>query len=221
MAKRPAPTEGGVGKVMEMLTEHSVEYVDLRFTDPRGKWQHTAQHVSTVKEDVFTEGFMFDGSSIAGWKAINESDMILMPDPATAVMDPFAAKASMILICDIVEPSTGQSYSRDPRGTAKRLEAFVKASGVGDTVLVGAEAEFFVFDSVKYRYWRQLRHVPDRQHGGPAGFLEGLPRGEHGAPSHCQGRLFPGAAGRQRERSACRDAVDDGRDGSADREASP
>ena len=99
----------------QMLTENSVEYVDLRFTDPRGKWQHTAQHVSTVDEDVFSDGFMFDGSSIAGWKAINECDMILMPDPATAVMDPFAAKPSLVLICDIMEPSTGQFYARDPR----------------------------------------------------------------------------------------------------------
>ncbi len=93
---------------------------------------------------------MFDGSSIAGWKAINESDMILMPDPATAVLDPFAAKPSLILFCDIVEPSTGQGYTRDPRGTAKRAEAYVKAAGVGDTVMVGAEAEFFIFDSVRF-----------------------------------------------------------------------
>jgi glutamine synthetase len=92
MAIKPEDSSAAVSKVLSMLTENSVEYVDLRFTDPRGKWQHTAQHVSTVDADVFTDGFMFDGSSIAGWKAINESDMILMPDPATAVMDPFAAK---------------------------------------------------------------------------------------------------------------------------------
>ena len=102
-------------KVLQMLTDNSVEYVDLRFTDPRGKWQHTAQHVSTMGEDAFADGLMFDGSSIAGWKAINESDMILMPDASTAVMDPFAAKPSMIVFCDIVEPSTGQFYS--PRST--------------------------------------------------------------------------------------------------------
>src|SRR6201994_672219 len=150
MARRPAGTNGGVGKVMEMLTEHSVEYVDLRFTDPRGKWQHTAQHVSTIEEDTFRDGIMFDGSSIAGWKAINESDMILMPDPDTAGMDPFAAKPSLVLICDIVEPSTGQPYNRDPRSTAKKAEAYVKASGVGDAVFFGPEAEFFVFDSVKF-----------------------------------------------------------------------
>src|SRR3978361_1318528 len=92
-------SEGGaIAKVLEMMNEHSVEYVDLRFTDPRGKWQHTAQHVSTINEDAFRDGIMFDGSSIAGWKAINESDMILMLDPATAVMDPFAAEHSNVLL---------------------------------------------------------------------------------------------------------------------------
>src|ERR1700749_1463848 len=150
MARRPADASNGVGKVMEMLTEHSVEYVDLRFTDPRGKWQHTAQHVSTIEEDTFRDGIMFDGSSIAGWKAINESDMILMPDADTAVMDPFSAKPSLILFCDIVEPSTGQPYNRDPRSTAKKAEAYLQSSGIGDSVLVGAEAEFFVFDSVRF-----------------------------------------------------------------------
>ena len=133
-----------------MLTEHSVEYVDLRFTDPRGKWQHTAQHVSTIDEDAFRDGIMFDGSSIAGWKAINESDMILMPDPDTAVMDPFSAKPSLILFCDIIEPSTGQPYNRDPRSTAKKAEAYLKSSGIGDTAFFGPEAEFFIFDSVRF-----------------------------------------------------------------------
>src|SRR6195952_3729791 len=125
-APKASTAASGVEKVMQMMQEHSVEYVDLRFTDPRGKWQHTAQHVSTIDEDVFRDGIMFDGSSIAGWKAINESDMILMLDPDTAVMDPFAAKPSLIVFCDIIEPSTGQPYTRDPRSTAKRVEAYVK-----------------------------------------------------------------------------------------------
>src|SRR5579863_7970740 len=114
MVKKPTDSSH-LSKVQEMIAEQTVEYVDLRFTDPRGKWQHTAQHVSTMDDDAFRDGIMFDGSSIAGWKAINESDMILMPDPETAVMDPFSAKPSMILFCDIIEPSTGQGYSRDPR----------------------------------------------------------------------------------------------------------
>ena len=118
MAKKPAAAAAASGpsdevsKVLKMLADNSVEYVDLRFTDPRGKWQHTAQHISTMGEEAFRDGIMFDGSSIAGWKAINESDMILMPDPASAVMDPFSAKPSLILFCDIVEPSTGQFYAR-------------------------------------------------------------------------------------------------------------
>jgi len=149
MAKK-AESGDGVAKVLNMIKENGVEYVDLRFTDPKGKWQHTAQHVSTVDEGSLKDGFMFDGSSIAGWKAINESDMILQPDLDSAVMDPFTAKPSLILFCDIVEPATGQGYSRDPRSTAKRVEAYVKATGIGDTILIGAEAEFFIFDSVKF-----------------------------------------------------------------------
>ena len=124
--RRPTAT---LAKVLELIKEHSVEYVDLRFTDPRGKWQHTAQHVSTIDEDVFSDGFGFDGSSIAGWKAINEFDMILLPDASTAVLDPFAAKPSLILLCDVIEPSTGQPYTRDPRSTAKKAEAYLRASG--------------------------------------------------------------------------------------------
>src|SRR6202162_414866 len=149
MVKKPTDSSH-LSKIQEMISEHTVEYVDLRFTDPRGKWQHTAQHASTMDEDAFRDGIMFDGSSIAGWKAINESDMILMPDTASAVMDPFSAKPSLILFCDVIEPSTGQFYARDPRATAKLCEAYVKSSGVGDTVSIGAEAEFFIFDRVKF-----------------------------------------------------------------------
>ena len=196
MARKPAGADNGVGKVMEMLKEHSVEYVDLRFTDPRGKWQHTAQHVSTIDEEVFRDGIMFDGSSIAGWKAINESDMILMPDPDTAVMDPFSAKPSLILFCDIVEPSTGQAYNRDPRSTAKKAEAYVKSTGIGDTAFFGPEAEFFVFDSVRFGTGGNYGIYQTRQPGRPAGQREGLSGRQHGPPAGGQGRLLPGAAGR-------------------------
>ena len=137
-------------KVLEQIKEHDVKYVDLRFTDPRGKWQHTAQHVSTIDEDLLNEGIMFDGSSIAGWKSINESDMILKPDLSTAVIDPFAAQTQMILFCDIVEPMTGQLYDRDPRSIAKRAEKHLASTGIGDTAFFGPEAEFFVFDDVRY-----------------------------------------------------------------------
>ncbi|MBI3515655.1 MAG: type I glutamate--ammonia ligase [Proteobacteria bacterium] len=140
-----------VKKVMDLIKENDVKYVDFRFTDPRGKWQHTAQHISTVDEDMLNDGVMFDGSSIAGWKAINESDMTLKPDLDTAVMDPFAAQPQLILFCDVLEPSTGQPYGRDPRSIAKRAEAYMKSSGVGDTAYFGPEAEFFVFDDVRFK----------------------------------------------------------------------
>jgi glutamine synthetase len=135
---------------MDMIKEHDVQYVDFRFTDPRGKWQHTAQHVSTIDEDVFADGIMFDGSSIAGWKTINESDMILMPDPETVCMDPFAVQPLMVLFCDIYEPRTGQPYDRDPRSTAKKALAYMASLGIGDTAYFGPEAEFFVFDDVRW-----------------------------------------------------------------------
>src|SRR5215207_4959594 len=137
-------------EVLAAIRDNDIKYVDFRFTDPRGKWQHVTFDISIVDEDIFAEGTMFDGSSIAGWKAINESDMILMPDPQTATMDPFFSAATMSIVCDILEPSTGEPYGRDPRGMAKKAEAFVKASGVGDTVYVGPEAEFFVFDDVRF-----------------------------------------------------------------------
>ena len=152
-----------------MLTEHSVEYVDLRFTDPRGKWQHTAQHVSTIEEEAFRDGIMFDGSSIAGWKAINESDMILMPDPDTAVMDPFSAKPSLILFCDIVEPSTGQPYNRDPRSTAKKAEAYREVVGRRRHRVLRPGGRVLHVRQREVRHRRQLRHLPARQPGRPAG----------------------------------------------------
>ncbi len=139
-----------IKKVLDLIKEQDVKYVDLRFTDPRGKWQHTAQTVETVDENAFEEGIQFDGSSIAGWKDINESDMLLMADPTTAVLDPFTAQTTLIMFCDINEPSTGQPYSRDPRSVANKAEAYLKSSGVGDTAYFGPEAEFFVFDDVRF-----------------------------------------------------------------------
>ena len=106
--------------VLDLIQEHDVKYVDFRFTDPRGKWQHLAHHVRTITDDFLNDGVPFDGSSIAGWKAINESDMLLVPDCTTAVLDPFAAQTSLILFCDVHEPLTGQPYARDPRSIARR-----------------------------------------------------------------------------------------------------
>ena len=139
-----------ISKVMQLIKDNDVKFVDLRFTDLRGKLQHTAQHVSTIDEDAFEDGIMFDGSSIAGWKAINESDMILKLDPSTAVMDPFAAQPTLNMLCDIVEPSTGKNYARDPRSIAKAAEAYAASTGIADTIFFGPEAEFFVFDDVRF-----------------------------------------------------------------------
>ncbi len=136
--------------VIQMIKDKDVQYVDLRFTDPRGKMQHLTQHPRTMDEAAFADGIMFDGSSIAGFKAINESDMTLMPDPATAVLDPFTAQPTLAIFCDVIEPSTGQGFTRDPRSIAKRAEAHLKATGIADTAFFGPEAEFFVFDDVRF-----------------------------------------------------------------------
>ena len=136
--------------ILKRIKDEEIEWVDLRFTDPKGKWQHLTMVAGVVGEDELTDGFMFDGSSIEGWKAINESDMILKPDLDAVYLDPFSATPMLILVCDIVEPSTGELYARDPRSTAKRAEAYLKTTGIGDTVYIGPEAEFFMFDNVQF-----------------------------------------------------------------------
>ncbi len=136
--------------VLKLMKEKEIEWLDLRFTDPRGKWQHLTMAARAINADNLVDGFMFDGSSIAGWKVINESDMILKPDLGNVYIDPFSATPMMILFCDILEPATGEGYTRDPRSTAKRAEAYLKSTGIGDTAYVGPEAEFFVFDDVRF-----------------------------------------------------------------------
>ena len=121
-----------VESVLKKIKDEDVKYVDFRFTDPRGKWQHLAMYAGATDEDALSDGIMFDGSSIAGWKDISESDMCLLPDLSTAVMDPFAAQPQLVLFCDVLEPETGQPYNRDPRSTARKAEAHLQSSGVGD-----------------------------------------------------------------------------------------
>ncbi len=135
---------------MQMIKENEVRFVDFRFTDTRGKEQHVSVPISAFNESKFTEGHAFDGSSIAGWKGIQASDMLLMPDATTANIDPFMDEATLILTCDVIEPSDGKGYDRDPRSIAKRAEAYLKASGVGDVAYFGPEPEFFIFDSVSW-----------------------------------------------------------------------
>ena len=136
--------------VLKMIKDNGVKFVDFRFTDTKGKEQHVSVPAHTVDADLFTDGKMFDGSSIAGWKGINESDMILMPDAETAVMDPFTDEPTLILTCDVIEPATGQGYERDPRSLAKRAEAYLKSTGIADTAYFGPEPEFFVLDDVRW-----------------------------------------------------------------------
>jgi glutamine synthetase len=137
-------------RTLDLISKNDVSWVDLRFTDTKGKEQHVSVPSNTVDEDFFEGGKMFDGSSISGWKGINESDMILMPDDSTAVLDPFTDDPTVILRCDIVEPDTMQGYERDPRSIAKKAEAYLVSTGVGDTAFFGPEPEFFVFDDVKW-----------------------------------------------------------------------
>ena len=138
-------------KTLGLIKEHEARWVDLRFTDSRGKEQHVTNSSKIVDADFFEDGAMFDGSSIAGWKSINQADMILMPDDSTAVLDPFTEDPTINVRCDIVEPSTLQGYERDPRAIAKRAEAYLASTGIADTAYFGPEPEFFVFDDVKYK----------------------------------------------------------------------
>ncbi|AQM18269.1 glutamate--ammonia ligase [Vibrio anguillarum] len=139
-----------VENVLSLIQENEVKFVDLRFTDTKGKEQHISIPAHQVDADFFEEGKMFDGSSVAGWKGINESDMVMMPDASSAVLDPFTEDATLNIRCDILEPATMQGYDRDPRSIAKRAEDYMRSTGIADTVLVGPEPEFFLFDDVKY-----------------------------------------------------------------------
>ncbi len=136
--------------VLKKIKDEEIEYVDLRFTDPRGKMHHVTFDVSMIDEDIFTQGTMFDGSSISGWKAINESDMVMLPDATTAAIDPFYQQNTMFIFCDILEPNTLKPYNRCPRGIAKKAESYLKSTGIGDTAYFGPEAEFFMFDDVRW-----------------------------------------------------------------------
>ncbi|UDF37556.1 UNVERIFIED_ORG: type I glutamate--ammonia ligase [Shinella sp. XGS7] len=139
-----------VADVMQMVKDNEVKFVDFRFTDTRGKEQHVSVPVSHFDEDKFSSGHAFDGSSIAGWKGIEASDMLLMPDPNTANIDPFFEEPTLILTCDVIDPADGKAYERDPRSLAKRAEAYLKSSGLGDAAFFGPEPEFFIFDSVRW-----------------------------------------------------------------------
>jgi glutamine synthetase len=141
---------GSPKDVLKLIADNEVKFVDLRFTDTRGKEQHVSVPISHFGEDKFVDGHAFDGSSIAGWKGIEASDMLLMPDPASVRMDPFREENTLVISCDVLEPNTGKGYERDPRSLARRAEAYLKSSGIGDTAYFGPEPEFFIFDSVTW-----------------------------------------------------------------------
>jgi len=177
--------------VLQMIKDNDASYVDFRFTDSRGKWQHIALHVDTVDEELLEEGVMFDGSSIAGWKEINESDMLLKPDLETAVMDPFAAQPQLIIACDVLDPVTGQPYNRDPRTTAKKAVQYMISTGIADTFLVGPEAEFFVFDDIRFSVGMNHTFVKFESEEGP--YMSGvkMEEGNLGHRPGIKGGYFP------------------------------
>jgi glutamine synthetase len=170
--------------VLKFLRDKDVKFVDLRFTDPRGMMQHVTFDPSMVDADMLENGTMFDGSSIAGWKAINESDMTLLPDGSTIAIDPFFQHTTAYIICDVVEPTTGEPYNRDPRTTAKKAEAYLKSTGVGDTAYFGPEAEFFVFDDVR---WSAQQHSTGYEIDSLEGPYNTNAQYEGGNPGHRPG----------------------------------
>ncbi len=176
---------------LNYIKEKEAVFVDFRFTDPRGKWQHTTYLASKVDAASFEDGIMFDGSSIAGWKSINESDMILMPDPSSAFLDPFTAQPTVVITCDIIEPSTGQSYSRDPRSVAKKAEAYLKYTGIGDTAYFGPELEFFMFDSVTFNSDMFSQSVTLESEENPTNSAKNYPHGNLGHRPAVKGGYFP------------------------------
>ena len=177
--------------IHNQIKEKEVKYVDLRFTDIKGKMQHVTFDIDLVDEEFLTEGTMFDGSSIAGWKAINESDMLLLPDLNTAYIDPFYQQTTMFLFCDVLNPDTMEPYSRDPRSIAKKALTYVQSAGVGDQVYFGPEAEFFIFDDVK---WSTSYNDTGYSFDGielPANTKKSYPEGNMGARPGPKGGYFP------------------------------
>ena len=180
-----------VADVMKMVKENEVKFVDFRFTDTRGKEQHVTVPLSHFDEDKFVSGHAFDGSSIAGWKGIEASDMLLLPDPSTANIDPFFQETTLILTCDVLEPSDGKAYDRDPRSIAKRAEAYLKSSGLGDTAYFGPEPEFFVFDNVSWNADASGAFFKIEEYEAPWNSGAKLEEGNKGHRPTTKGGYFP------------------------------
>src|SRR3954464_2990724 len=180
-----------VADVMKMVKDNEVKFVDFRFTDTRGKEQHVSVPVKAFGEDKFTDGHAFDGSSIAGWKGIEASDMLLMPDPDSARMDPFTDEPVMNISCDVIEPSDGKGYDRDPRSIAKRGEAYLKSTGLGDTAYFGPEPESFIFDSITWNVDMSGSSVKIKWEEAPWSTGEAFDGGNKGHRPAIKGGYFP------------------------------
>ncbi len=207
--------------VLKMIKDKEVKFVDLRFTDTRGKEQHVTVPVKAFEDDKFESGHAFDGSSIAGWKGIQASDMLLMPDPDTRGIDPFMDETTLIITCDVIEPSDGKGYERDPRSLAKRAEAYLKSTGLGDTAYFGPEPEFFIFDAVEWNVDMSGCYVQDHVRGSAVVHRREVRGRQHGPPAAGQGRLLPGAAGRLAAGHPLGDVPRAGADGRRGGSASP
>ena len=208
--------------VLKMMKDKEVKFVDLRFTDTKGKMQHVTADVSVRRRGVFADGYAFDGSSIAGWKGIEASDMMLMPDPARRISIRSSRRRPSRMFCDVLEPSTGQPYERDPRGIAKKAEAYMKSTGVGDNVVFGPEAEFFIFDDVRFSD-RSLQHSASSSTAAelPSNTGTEYEMGNLGHRPRTKGGYFPVPPVDSCPGHPLRDALGDGRDGRRRREAPP
>ena len=189
-------------KTLNLIKDQDASWVDLRFTDTHGKEQHVTLPARIIDEDFFENGQMFDGSSIAGWKGINESDMVLMPDDSTAVLDPFTEDTTVIVRCDVFDPITMQGYDRDPRSVARRAEGFLKTTGLGDTVFFGPEPEFFVFDAVSWHTDMSGCGYKIKSEEAAWSSNEVFENGNMGHRPRVKGGYFPSTTRRQPSRSA-------------------
>ncbi len=183
--------EAMVKAVFDFLKKHDVQFVDFRFTDTKGKWQHTAQTVGNVNESTFKDGVTFDGSSISGWKEINESDMILKPDADSIFLDPFTAQPTAVVFCDVVDPITGKGYNRDPRTIAKKAEEYLVSSGAGDSAYFGPELEFFIFDDARFNVSMNGSYVSLDSEEGPYNSSRKYEMGNLGHRPRVKGGYFP------------------------------
>src|SRR5450830_1683781 len=177
-------------EVLKLVKDNEVKFVDFRFADTRGKEQHVSVPQHQFDADKFESGHAFDGSSIAGWKGIEASDMLLMPDPNTARIDPFMDHPTLNITCDVLEPS-GNGYDRDPRSLAKRAEAYLKASGLGDTAYFGPEPEFFIFDGIRWSTDPQNTFYEIEEYEAPWNTGAKLEGGNRGHRPTVKGGYFP------------------------------